>query len=334
MRCRRCERMYDEAQPVECRYHPGRYGANSYALVPHWSCCGNEMQLGGCRTAIEHVPCETTRRAMLSFVCPPANVSTPPSISDIGPLATSDDGAPDDGAAPGAGRTLVFEMPDTSLTTAHASTAAAAEAGLAQAVAHKAAEALRAAPAPVPSPVPASRPAQAAGVPADATLDGRYVVLPSDTFRSVALRHGMSVEALAEMNGMRATRFLMPGQVLRIVQPALSDEDEEARRRRQMVLKFRRLQQCSVEEARYYCETNEFKWHAAVAERQADVAWEREHRTAESGSVQQVQAAEREAALLVAALACATSRGAKAVWPTWLRPWEDQLVRRCLVGSD
>lgn len=313
--------MYDELGPVDCRYHPGRFGGGAMALVPHWSCCGSEEQLGGCRSAFEHVPCETTRRAMLSFTLPPASVGTAPSLSDFG---NGDDGAPDEDAPRGGGQTLVFEMPDGDKAAATASTAEAAEvSGSARPEARKV----------TPEPTRTQRPPPSRA-PATPAVDGLYVCMASDTLRSVALRHGMSVEALAEMNSMRPTRCLVPGTVLRVMQPALSEEDDEARKRREMVLRFRRLQQCSMDEARYYIEVNDFDWDTAVKERTADVAWEREHHGAQERALQEGRAAEQEAALLVSALSGAASRGAKDIaWPTWLRPWEDQLVRRCLVGA-
>lgn len=329
MRCRRCERMYDEEQPVDCRYHPGRFG-KAHALVPFWTCCGSEEQLGGCRSALEHAPCETTRRAMLSFVLPSQAVGAARSASDFG-NAPSEDGLRDDeedASSARGGQTLVFEMPDESLTTATASAqpGAAEHGGILQLGAANDTRPSRALPPP-------SRAALARAD--DSTVDGRYVVMPTDTFRAVALKHGMSVEELAQLNGTRATRCLMPGQVLRVTQPFLSEEDEAARNRRQMVLRFRRQQQCTIEEAKYYCETNDFQWATAVAERQADVAWERDHLGTHEQALQESRAAEREAALLVSELSTAAARGAEQVaWPKWLRPWEDQLVRRCLVGAN
>jgi LysM repeat protein len=331
MRCRRCERMYDEGRPAECRYHPGRYvGAGAYALLPHWTCCGNEMQLGGCRSAGAHVQCETTRLALASFICAPASVGTAPSISEFG--AVGDDELT---AAPARGRsTLVFEMPDSSIATgAVSSTSTSAPAGELRAVEEEdksSSPQLQPTPAALPAPAGRSAPADP-----DAVVEGRYVVLPTDTFSAVALRHGMTADALAELNNTSVTRCLMPGMVLRIVRPALSDEDEEARKRREMVLKFRRTQQCSVEEAKYYLETNEFAWDTAVAERSADVTWEREHKKTEQRRIEEAQAAELEAKSLLSALEKSATRRAKlSSWPTFLRPWENQLVRRCVLASN
>eukprot|EP00302_Diacronema_sp_CCMP2436_P039898 CAMPEP_0180032016 /NCGR_PEP_ID=MMETSP0984-20121128/28228_1 /TAXON_ID=483367 /ORGANISM="non described non described, Strain CCMP 2436" /LENGTH=278 /DNA_ID=CAMNT_0021957215 /DNA_START=99 /DNA_END=936 /DNA_ORIENTATION=- len=278
--------MYDEAATSQCLYHPGRFvGSGHLALVPHWSCCGEE-QSAGCRVVSDHRPCETTRHALLSFLGPPVSeAGTVPALSDLDDFETEENEL---GAVAG-GRTLLFENPGGTLSAGQTS-----------------------------FPLPASL-SPAAKVKELAQFD---------TFRSVALRHGMTVEALAALNNTSVTRCLQMGQMLHVLRPALSDADEEARQRREMVVRFKRQQKCSAEESKYYLETNEFSWEIAVSERSADVSWERENARARQDEEAE---AEREASLLISAL---TSQrvGEQGTWPAYLRPWENQLIRRCVLG--
>ena len=66
-RCTRCAKMYDEASPGPCRYHPGTYGNRSNPLTRTWSCCGaHEDAALGCATGA-HLRCEQTAAALQSF---------------------------------------------------------------------------------------------------------------------------------------------------------------------------------------------------------------------------------------------------------------------------
>jgi hypothetical protein len=264
---------------------------------------------------------------MEAFACRPASVA--PSSSDFGTL--DDDDIPN--APPARGRaTLVFEMPDASVQAASTDKASAAAASAAAGLPPIEEERRRALEARARVPVPPARVAPA--VERGDAVEGRYVTLPSDTFSAVALRHGMTTDSLAVLNGMSTARCLMPGQVLRVHRPALSDADEEARRRREAVLRFRRQQQCSTEEALYYLESNSFEWSAAITERTTDVAWEREHKAEIQRREEETRAAETEAHQLVSALTMSASRDAdKTSWPKWLRPWEDQLLRKCMTAN-
>ncbi|KAJ1615791.1 hypothetical protein T492DRAFT_1110824 [Pavlovales sp. CCMP2436] len=309
MRCTRCERMYDEAATSQCLYHPGRFvGSGHLALVPHWSCCGEE-QSAGCRVVSDHRPCETTRHALLSFLCPPVSeAGTVPALSDLDDFETEENEL---GAVAG-GRTLLFENPGGTLSAGQTSFPLPASLSPAAKVKE---ETLRA-----PLPVAAAQQSE--------LVEAQYIVAQFDTFRSVALRHGMTVEALAALNNTSVTRCLQMGQMLHVLRPALSDADEEARQRCEMVVRFKRQQKCSAEESKYYPETNEFSWEIAVSERSADVSWERENARARQDEEAE---AEREASLLISAL---TSQrvGEQGTWPAYLRPWENQLIRRCVLG--
>eukprot|EP00306_Pavlova_sp_CCMP459_P011088 CAMPEP_0185193438 /NCGR_PEP_ID=MMETSP1140-20130426/25919_1 /TAXON_ID=298111 /ORGANISM="Pavlova sp., Strain CCMP459" /LENGTH=333 /DNA_ID=CAMNT_0027760263 /DNA_START=15 /DNA_END=1017 /DNA_ORIENTATION=- len=305
MRCKRCERMYDEERPGECHYHPGRYvGAGHHALLPHWTCCGHEHQYGGCRMMPEHLPCETTRRAMQAFQCPPESTGVAQSVATLS-FDEDDPGAED----------LVLEMPDGQTTVMAVAEPTLGAGRIAEQVASETGES-----APTPASVPVGR------VPSTSEMtEERYVVLPTDTFSGVALKHGMTVDALAELNGMTRSRLSMPGQVLRVVRPVMSPEDEEAHRRKLLVNRFKRVHRCTEQEARYYLDTNDFDWDAAVKERKEEMEWEHSLSSERQLQREQETAAEREAALLTAALSKAATSAATA-WPTWLRPWEDKIM--------
>jgi len=231
-------------------------------------------------------------------------------------------------------------MPDASLTTGTAQPSPTPGLpGIAPSWASSAPRVPTETPAREPSLAPAA-PAAGAAISLDGdgeTVEERYVVMPGDTFGGVALRHGMSVAHLAELNEEQAaTRCVLPGQVLRVVRRRLAPEDEEARRRRELVNRFKRVQRCLVEEARYYLEQHEYDYDAATAEREADVKWEREHSALRDERARAVAAASSEAALLVAALRAASGSpgGESSAWPRWFRPWENPAVRRCVMGAE
>mmetsp|Transcript_7761 Transcript_7761/g.19815 ORF Transcript_7761/g.19815 Transcript_7761/m.19815 type:complete len:346 (-) Transcript_7761:381-1418(-) len=337
MRCKRCERMYDEQSPGECRYHAGRYvGAGQYALVPHWTCCGAAEQLGGCRLALCHAPCEATRLAIQSF-CESAAVGPARSINGLD--SSMSDVLSDYSKHPHAGEsarpTIVLQMPGGDLSTAVRACSSASLSSLrhedAPVVINASSEGNSTEAELHNEPVDTST----APAPPGELIEGRYVVMPTDTFSGIALKHGMTVEALATANSMTSSnRCVVPGQVLRVMRPRLSDEDEEARRRKELIARFRRTQRCTMDEAKYYLDTNEYDFDLAVTERTGDVEWEREHHQAQRRHTEEGELAAAEASILVDALARTVPRGSakRGSWPSWLRPWEDPIIRRCVLG--
>lgn len=332
LRCRRCERMYDEDEPGECHYHPGRWaGTGVVALVPHWSCCGaDSSQMVGCRIARDHVPCAVTRMVLESLSTVDHCLPTDEDPGDA--LAQDEESPSPDNPLDGA--TLVFSMPDGGATVATMVTGPGAASTAASECEGPEVEtrAQDQTPTTTAAVLPSASPSSSS--PPDDVVEERYVVLPGDTFSGVALRHGMTVQALADLNNVQTSRCVLPGQVLRVVRPRLAPEDEEERLRKELINRFKRVQRCPAEEAKYYLENHEFDYDAAIAERAADVAWERNHAERRADDVEAWALAREEAVHIETALRRVAS--ARTVQPAdswWFRSWEKGALRRCLVGA-